>query len=77
MLSASKAADVCHQLSQEWIDIETPSQTVIYRSTIKETLKRKEETKKTINLENWSLHFYGKRIVEQIYQMLVLKNEGR
>ncbi|CAI9725298.1 Hypothetical predicted protein [Octopus vulgaris] len=31
--------------------------------------------KKTLHLENWSLHFDGKRIDDQEYQVLVLKNE--
>ena len=33
--------------------------------------------KKTLHLENWSLHFDGKRIDDQEYQVLVLKNEQR
>lgn len=76
-LSTSKAATICHQLSQDGIDVETPSQSGIYRATIKEAVKLKEEMKKTLHLENWSLHFDGKRIDDQEYQVLVLKNEQR
>ena len=76
-LSTSKAATVCQQLSQCGIDVGTPSQSGIYRSTIKEAKKLKEEMKRTLNLENWSLHFDGKRIDGQEYQVLVLKNEKR
>ena len=76
-LSTSKAATVCQQLSQCGIDVGTPSQSGIYRSTSKEAKKLKEEMKKTLNLENWSLHFDGKRIDDQEYQVLVLKNEQR
>ena len=76
-LSTSKAATVCQQLSQCGIDVGTPSQSGIYRSTSKEAKELKEEMKKTLNLENWSLHFNGKRNDDQEYQVLVLKNEQR
>jgi len=55
-LSTSKAAIICQQLSQDGMDVETPSQSGIYRATIKEAVKLKEEMKKTLQLENWSLH---------------------
>src|SRR5277367_3934507 len=74
-LSTSKAATICQQLSQDGIDVETRSQSGIYRATIKEAVKLKGEKKKTLHLENWSLHFDGKRIDDQEYQVLVLKNE--
>ncbi|CAI9719011.1 Hypothetical predicted protein [Octopus vulgaris] len=45
------------------------------KSTIKEAVKLKKKMKKTLYLENWSLHFDGKRIDDQEYQVLVLKNE--
>ncbi|CAI9716088.1 Hypothetical predicted protein [Octopus vulgaris] len=45
------------------------------RSTIKEVVKLKRKMKKTLHLENWSVHFDGKRIDDQEYQVLVLKNE--
>jgi hypothetical protein len=61
-LSTSKAATICRQLSQDGIDIQTPSQSGIFRSTIKEAVKLKEEMKKTLHLESWSLHFDGKRV---------------
>ena len=76
-LSTSQAAAVCRQLSQDGIDVETPSQSGIYRSIIKEAVKLTEEMKKTLQLENWSLHFDGKRIDGREYQVVVLKNERR
>ena len=76
-LSTSKAATVCQQLSQCGIDVGTPSQSGIYRPTSKEAKKLKEDMKTTLNLENWSLHFDGKRIDDEEYQVLVLKNEQR
>ena len=76
-LSTSKAATICQQLSQDGSDVETPSQSGIHRPNIKEAIKLKEEMKKTLQLENWSLHFDGKRIDDQEYQVLVLKNERK
>jgi len=76
-LSTSKAATICQQLSQDGIDVETPSQSGIYRATIKEAIKLKEEMKKTLQLENWSLHFDGKRVDDQKRQVLVLKDERK
>ena len=49
-LSNSKAATVCQQLSQCGIDVGTPSQSGIYRSTSKEAKKLKEEMKKNTEL---------------------------
>ena len=47
------------------------------QTTIKEAVKLKEEMKRTLHFENWSLHFDSKRINHQEYQVLVLKNEQR
>ncbi|CAI9727369.1 Hypothetical predicted protein [Octopus vulgaris] len=74
-LSTQKAATVCRQLSQDGINVETPSQSGIYRLTIKEAVKLKQKMKKTPHLENWSLHFHGKCIDDQENQVLALKNE--
>ena len=49
-LSTSKVATVCEQLSQCGIDVGTPSQSGIYRSTSKEAKKLKEEMKKSTEL---------------------------
>ncbi|CAI9726985.1 Hypothetical predicted protein [Octopus vulgaris] len=56
------------------INVETPLQSGIYRLTIKEVVKLKKKTKKTLYLENLSLHFVGKLLNDQEYQVLVLKN---
>ena len=37
----------------------------------------KEQLKKTLHLQNWSLHFDGKKIEGTEYQAVVLKNEER
>ena len=59
------------------IDVERPSQSGIYRFTIKEAIKFKEEMKKTLRLQKWSLHLNSKRIDDKEYQVLLLKNERR
>lgn len=61
-LSTLKAANVCQHLFQEGTDIESLSQYGIYRCTITEAVELKEETKKKLCLENWSLCFDGKWI---------------
>jgi len=74
-VSTNKAAKICQQLSHDGIDIPTPSQAAIYKSTYKEASKLKEEMIQTLQMEQWSLHFDGKRIEDQEYQVVVLKNE--
>ena len=61
--------------SRDGIDIPTPSQAAIYKSTFKEAAKLKEEIIEKLLMEQWSLHFDGKRIEENEYQVVVLKNE--
>ena len=70
----SKAAKIC-KLSRDGIDIPTPSQAAIYKSTFKEAAKLKEEMIEQLQMEQWSLHFDGKRIEENKYQIVLLKNE--
>ena len=74
-VSTNKAAKICQQLSHNGIDIPTPSQAAIYKSTYKEAAKLKEEMTETLQMEQWSLHFDGKRIEDKEYQVVVLKNE--
>ena len=76
-LSTRKAPTICRQLSQDGINVQTPSHSGIFRSTIKETVKLKKEMKRTLHFENWSQHFDGQCINHQEYQVLVLKNEQR
>ena len=74
-VSTNKAAKICQQLSHNGTDIPTPSQAAIYKSTYKEAAKLKEEMIETLQMEQWSLHFDGKRIEDKEYQVVVLKNE--
>lgn len=74
-VSTSKAAKICKQLARDGIDIPTPSQPAIYKSTFREAAKLKKEMIETLQTEQWSLHFDGKHIDENEYQVVVLKNE--
>lgn len=74
-VSINKAAKICKQLSRDGINIPTPSQAAIHKSTFKEAGKVKEEMIKNLQNEKWSLHFDGKHIEDTEYQVVVLKNE--
>lgn len=74
-VSTKKAAKICKQLSHDGIDIATPSQSAIYKSTFKEAAKLKKEMIEQLQMEQWSLHFDGKHIDESAYQVVVLQNE--
>lgn len=76
-VSTSRAAKICQQLSRDGIDIPTPCQSAIYKSTFKKAAKLKEEMVENLKMEQWSLHFDGKHIEEHEYQVVVLKNERR
>ena len=70
-VATSKAAKICKQLSLDGIDIPTLSQAAIYKATYKEAAKLKEEMIEKLHMEEWSLHFNGKRIEESEYQVVV------
>ena len=62
-------------MSRDGIDIPTPSQAAIYKSTFREAAKLKKEMIEKLQMEQWSLHFDGKHIEENEYQVVVFKNE--
>jgi hypothetical protein len=74
-VSTRKAAKICKQLALDGVNIPTPSQAGVYKSVFKEASKLKKEMMKNLNTEQWSLHFDGKRLNENEYQVVVLKNE--
>jgi len=74
-MSTRQAEGTCKLLAAKGINIETPCQSAIYKSSIRVALKVKDEMKKTLHLEKWSLHIDGKRIKNHEWQVLVLKNE--
>ena len=74
-VSTRQAAKICKQLAFDGVNIPTPSQAGVYKSVFKEASKLKKERMKNLNTEQWSLHFDGKRLTENEYQFLVLKNK--
>lgn len=76
-LSSRKAHTVCKTLAKDGISIPTPSQSGVYKATMKAGEKLKEHFIETLRNENWSLHFDGKHIKNTEYQVVVLKNENR
>jgi len=76
-LSTRKAHTVCKTLAKSGISLPTPSQSGVYKATMKAGEQLKQHYKETLRNENWSLHFDGKRIKKREYQVVVLKNENR
>jgi len=62
------------KLSLDGINIPTLSQAASYKSTYKEAVKLKEEITEKLQMEEWSLHFDGKRTEENEYTVVILKN---
>jgi hypothetical protein len=73
-VSTRGASKICKQLSLDGIDIPTPSQPGIYNATFREAAKLKEEMIRNLQMEQWSLHFDGKHIEKNEYQVVVLEN---
>lgn len=74
-ISTSKASLVCKQLSEAGVSIATPSQKTIHRH-VKKNAERKETVYiQNLNLNQWALHFDGKKINKKEVQVVVLKNE--
>lgn len=76
-LSTNKAAKVCKQLAESGIDISTPSQSGIYRAVIKSAENLEEFYTRTLQNEEWCLHFDGKKIGKKEIQVIGIKNERR
>lgn len=74
-LSSKKSAKVCKNISDEGISIPTPTQSGIYKATIKEAKQFKEELKARLKHNHYSLHFDGKIIDKKEFQVVLLKNE--
>ena len=71
-ISTNKAAKICKRLAHDGIEIPTPSQAAIYKSTFREAVKLKDEFKNTLKTEHWSLHFDGKQIEKKEYQVCII-----
>ena len=74
-MSTNKASKIFKHLTDGGLAIPLPSQSAIYKATFKEAVKLKEQMKEDLQMENWSLHFDGKHIEENEYQVVVLNNE--
>ena len=74
-VSIRKAAKICIQLALDSVNLPTPSQAAIYKSLFNEASKLKKDMIKNLSTKQCSLHFDGKCIKENEYQVVVLKNE--
>ena len=74
-VSTRKGAKICKQLALDGVNIPTTSQAGVYKSIFKEASKLKKEIRKNLNTEQRSLHFDGKCLHENEYQVVVLKNK--
>lgn len=78
-IQKKKKDTVRRQIFQDGINVKTPFPSWYLRINCQRSClkKKKNKMKKILQLENWSLHFDCKRIDDQGYQLLVLKNEPR
>ena len=61
-VSTKKAANICLNLYENDVDIGTPSHHGIYKYVFRKTDQLNQELKEKLQLQNWALHFDGKRI---------------
>ena len=61
-LSTNKSARICKKLFEKGIEIETPSQTGIWRSTLRQGESMKKIVAKMVQEEQFCLHFDGNKI---------------
>ena len=76
-ISTNKAAKVCKNLHDDGLEVPTPHQSSIFRSTMKKAILMKKEMIENLKNEEWSLHFDGKKINHTEYQVVVIKNENK
>lgn len=76
-VSSNKAAMICKKMAESGVDVPTPSQKTIYRHVIKFAEQKVETNKQHLKLENWALHFDGKKINKKEIQVVVLKNDTK
>ena len=76
-LSTRKASKVLQSLSEEGVSLATPSQSGIWRRTIKDAQHVKHRITELISQEQFCLHFDGKRIDNNEYQVVCLQSPQR
>jgi len=77
-LSTHKASKVCKSLAEEGVSLPTPTQSGVWRGVIRLAEKKKGEIKSLLKEEkDYCLHFDGKRLAKQEYQVICIKNATR
>lgn len=77
-LSTNKASKVCASLAEEGVPLPTPTQSGVWRGVIRLAEKKKGEIKSLLKEEkDYCLHFDGKRLVKQEYQVVCVKSATR
>ena len=74
-MSTRKAHTICKVLARIGVCLSTPSESGVYKASIKAGGKIKEHFMKILKNKNWN--FDGKHIKKTEYQVVVLKNENR
>lgn len=76
-LSSKKAAKVCEELVKSGIDIPAPTQSAVYKASMKSAERLEAKYMTTLQKENWCLHFDGKKFGTKEVQVVVLSNETK
>lgn len=77
-LSTNRASKVCKTLAEEGLCLPTPTQSGVWRGVLRLAEKRKGEIKSLLKEEkDYCLHFDGKRLVKQEYQVICIKSATR
>ena len=74
-LSTRKASQVLQSLAEDEVSVPTPSQSGVWRRTIRDAEHVKNRLMELISEEKFCLHFDGKKIDNKEYQVVCLKNE--
>ena len=77
-LSTNKAAGVCNSLAKNGFYVPTPSQSRVWRATIRHSENARLQIKSILQEErNFCLHFDGKMISNHEYQVVCLNSSLR
>lgn len=76
-LSTRKASQVLQSLAEDGVSVPTPSQSGVWRRTIRDAEQVKNRLMELISEETFCLHFDGKNIDNKEYQVVCLKNDRR
>lgn len=76
-LSSRKATKVCEALVKSGIAIPAPTQSAVYKASMKSAERLEAKYMTTLQKENWCLHFDGKKFGKKEVQVVVLSNETK